>query len=199
MGVYLGIFSTGKYDSYEENNYPDSNVLSNVSILKELYELFNSELVILWNAVLLKKRIFVLCDQIPKLYLTIRSLPQLCFHRKDLSILRPLIRNDAESLEDLKTAGGFIAGSSDISLLNKNDLYDVLVNLNDHRIVVSTNSVEEMKMNSVHKELAALLKACSEAGGNSQEFVKTISSKTNETISQLKALSNGNELTEDIL
>jgi hypothetical protein len=113
--------------------------------------------------------------------------------------LRPLIRNDAESLEDLKTAGGFIAGSSDISLLNKNDLYDVLVNLNDHRIVVSTNSVEEMKMNSVHKELAVLLQACSEAGGNSQEFVKTISSKTNETISQLKALSNANELTEDIL
>ena len=125
LGVYLGIFSTGKYDSYDDNNYPDSNVFTNVSILKELYELFNSELVILWNAVLLKKRIFVLCDQLPKLYMTIRSLPQLCFHRKDPSILRPLIRNDAESLEDLKTAGGFIAGSSDISLLNKNDLYDV--------------------------------------------------------------------------
>jgi hypothetical protein len=99
----------------------DSSV--SVSCLKQLFEMLGVEFIVLWNAMLLKKRVLVIADEstdsqsnsvaqqanLNSLMETILSLPQLVWHRKDYSILRPLVRADPsnEHVEDLTTAGVF--------------------------------------------------------------------------------------------
>jgi hypothetical protein len=87
--------------------------------LKELFEMLGVEFIVLWNAMLLKKRVLVVCEQtegqsgtqanLQTLMDTMLTLPQLVWHRKDFSILRPLVRADStnEHLEDLTSSGVF--------------------------------------------------------------------------------------------
>ena len=59
LEVYLAVHSTGKFKNYDSNNYLDETACSCNSILRDLFQLLGTEFVILWNAVLLKKRILV--------------------------------------------------------------------------------------------------------------------------------------------
>ena len=59
LEVYLSVHTTGKFKNYDGENYPDETACSHNSILKDLFLLFGAEFVILWNAVLLKKRVLV--------------------------------------------------------------------------------------------------------------------------------------------
>ena len=126
----------------------------------------------------------------------VRAIPQLCWHRKDFSILRPIVRNDAESLDDLKATSYYVAGTIDSSLANKAELYDVLVSLNDRRVTVAPHAIEEMRMNSAHKEMASLVAEVCESGSN-EEIIHCIATKTTQIIDQLKSL--GSPLSEEIL
>ena len=117
-------------------------------------------------------------------------------HRKDYSVLRPLVRNDPKSLEDLKSTPVYIAGTLDTSLANRTELYDVLINLNEHRVLVATHAIEEMRMNVAHKEMAALITTAA-VTGSSDDLALTISKKTEQILTQLKSL--GAPLTEELL
>lgn len=122
------------------------------------------EAVLLWNAVLLKKRILVISEgsgnqNLTKLLTTIRSLPQLAYHRQDWGILRPLVScsgdADAVHLEDLTSSGVFIAGTVDATLATTHAaLFDVIFSLSDHRITISEDAAASMRMGSTHRELA---------------------------------------------
>ena len=54
------------------------------------------------------------------------------------------MRNDAESVEDLKATSCYIAGTVDPSLANKAEFYDVLMNLNDRQVLIAPHANEEM-------------------------------------------------------
>lgn len=122
------------------------------------------EAVVLWNAVLLKKRILVISEgngnqNLTKLLTTVRSLPQLAHHRQDWGILRPLVTLSSEAdtvhLEDLSSTGVFIAGTVDPTLATTHaSLFDVIFSLSDHRITISDDAAATMRMGSTHRELA---------------------------------------------
>lgn len=198
LEAYLSIHTTGNYQNFQEASFPDSSVAAEGSVLKELSDILGPEVVILWNAMLLKKRVIIFSDQVTKLLPAVRTLPQLCWHRKDFTILRPLVRNDPESLDDLKTSGVYVAGTVDGSLASRPELYDVFVNLNDHRVTVASHATEEMRMNAAHRELAALIEE-SAINGSSADVIEAVATKTSEILSQLRSLGDDSGLSEEIL
>ena len=122
----------------------------------------------------------------------------MCWHRKDFSALRPIIRNDEDCIEDLQGCAYYIAGTVDSSLTSKSDLYDVAVNLNDNKIVIAPHAAEDMRMNSAHKEVAQIMSEVGE-NGSSSDMIEAISKKTGEIIAQLKSLSSNDILSEELL
>jgi hypothetical protein len=165
--------------------------LAEVSLLKELIRDIGMEVVILWNAVMLKKRILVVDEDVKKILDVTRTLPQLASHRSDWSILRPLVLDDSSQVEDLETSGVYIAGATSnaaASLLGRGDLFDVILSLADHRVTVSNAATATMKMCSIHKDLANAMKDAVASEISTKELNTLVSSKTKTILSNLKSL-----------
>lgn len=196
---YLSIHSTGKFinkiGTYDSASFKDTDPILAVTCLKDLVAMLGIEFVVLWNAMLLKKRILITSDTPESLFPVLRSLPLLAWHRKDFSVLRPLVRSDPEHLEDLTTSGVFVAGTVDDALASRSDIYDVLLSLSEGRITVTTHAVAEMKLCQIHKELAGICQEVA-ASGDDLDVLKAIAKKTSSTISQLRSIADGAKLTE---
>jgi len=93
--------------------------------------MFGLEIILVWTALMMKKRIAVFSDRVSVLLKVVRTLPLFVWHRRDWSLLRPIVtlRESVRSLEeeDLAKAGVYIAGFTDPIIKSKQNLYDVLV------------------------------------------------------------------------
>jgi len=202
---FLSVHTTGNFSNlagtFDMTSYKDTDAYTRISMLSELNTMLGVEMVLLWNAVLLKKRILIISSEDSgKLFSVVRSLPQLVWHRQDWSMLRPLVRAEEPHLEDLQTCGVFIAGTLDTALGAKSELYDVVLSLDERRVNVTKHAQLEMKMCSVHREMAALLADASEKNYNDSQIIKIISTKTVEVLTQLRGLApSGDKLTEDLV
>jgi hypothetical protein len=200
LEVYLTIHTTGEYNSYRSKPFPPEEALLRVSAMKDLASSLGPEFVILWNAMLLRKRILCISDNLEKLLLTIRSFPQLVLHRKDWGILRPIVKADIESIEDLKSSGVYVAGTTDFNMASHSDLYDVMLQLNERKVTIANHAVDDMRMNVAHRELATLVTESLENGGSNEDIIRVISQKTNQIIAQLSSLGGeGLKLSEEVL
>ena len=117
------------------------------------------EAVVLWNAILLKKRLLVVSDNVPELLDVIRTLPQLAWHRQDWQILRPLVSSSSEHMEDLASCGVFIAGTTDSSLANTTEkngsaTFDVVFSITERRVTISDAVSADMRMGAAHRDIA---------------------------------------------
>jgi len=209
---YLSIHTTGNFsnqaETFDTSLYKDNDALtlsSGSTCLQELSDMLGIEFAVLWNAVLLKKRILVTAEDCDKLLPIVRILPLLANHRSDnYQTLRPLVSSEQEFLDDLSSCGVFIAGTLDSSLSAKSELYDVLLSLQERRVTVTQHAMSSMKMCSIHKEVAQLV--ATTAGDIStrkektdSEILKTLTQKTTTIISNLKELSINGKLNEDII
>lgn len=119
---FLSVHTTGKCAGYDPAEFDASKAKkSDGCAMKELIGIAGMDIAVLWNAVMLKKRILVhgAEDSLELVLRLVRTLPFLCLHRKGSTsastqafydVLRPVVRADAEQLEDLNTCGVFIAG-----------------------------------------------------------------------------------------
>ena len=203
---YLSITTTNKFSnsagSFDMTAYNDSNAYAMISKIKDLNSMLNIDIVIVWNAVLLKKRILVIGSDCNQVLSIVRTLPQLAWHRQDWSILRPLIRNEQEHIDDLLSSGVFIAGTTDTSMGDKSELFDVILSLDEGRITITTHAVPTMRMCSIHREVSQLINEESEKSStNDLDVIREVTTKTNDIIMKLKTLcsENGNTLTEEII
>lgn len=119
------------------------------------------EAVVLWNAILLKKRILVVSDNIPILLDVMRTLPQLAWHRQDWQVLRPLVSLSPTHLEDLRSCGVFIAGTTNAALAAASSdrdggspMFDVVFSITERRVTISDAAAADMKMGAAHREIA---------------------------------------------
>lgn len=124
-----------------------------------------------------------------------RTLPQLAWHRRDWSILRPIVLDDANQLEDLQSSGSFIAGTTSSTVSNMSTLFDVIVSLSDHRVTVMPAAASFLRMCSVHKDIAAfLLEVAGNIGMDASAkdqfelIVEPLHQKTTNIINNLRAL-----------
>lgn len=208
---YLSVYTSQKFKSFNMSKYQDSDAYLSSSCIKDIVRMIGLESVVLWNAVLLKKRILVIDTSGPqnlsKLLDTVRTLPQLAFHRQDWSILRPLIsiEGDADEthIEDLKNCGVFIAGAMDGAVAaTYASLFDVVFSLTDHRVTISDEAAPSMRMGATHRELAQQLVDLEEnPTSTSEDMLKVIVKKTEKVIKNLKSLipEGESKLTEEII
>jgi hypothetical protein len=201
----LSIYATGNYSnaagSFSMNNFASTDaIVASTTAMKELYQSLGMDFIILWNSLLLRKRILVVANKVPKLLSVIRCLPLLAWHRQDWSILRPIIGDEAECMEDIRTSGVYIGGTVDPMLASKTDDFDVIYNIDSAHVEVLAHAVVDMKMCSVHKETIALIDEVASQGGTSEDITKAIARKTASIISQLRSIvPEGGKLTESII
>ena len=107
----------------------------------------------------------------------------------------------------------FIAGTTDASLASRysqesdennnssnNNLFDVIYYESDRRIVITERTKSDMKMNSIHKDLAQVfLEIESNPNLTDQDILKAVALKTDKILKHLNTIANGNKLTEEII
>lgn len=189
---YLSVYTTGLFTnakgSFKATAYDDEKALQGSSKLTDLIGLFEADTVILWNAILLKKRILVFADSVPKVLEIIRTFPSLAVHRKDWNVFRPVIRDEPEHMEDIQAAGVYIAGTVDSSLMLRTDLFDVIVSAPDRRITVVDSSADDMRMGALHREILNLMVPDEPADLNDGALVAAIALKTTVVLERLQSI-----------
>ncbi|XP_008320405.1 DENN domain-containing protein 10 [Cynoglossus semilaevis] len=193
MEAYLTVLIKGICQSDENGSFliKDYDVRKAylAGSIKDVVSQFGMETIILYTAVMLKKRIVVHHPRIEALLEFTRVLPALSWHRKDWSILHPYVDLNDTEVEDLQKCPGYIAGFVEPEVVNRPELFDVYVNLPDSVIKVSQNAKEAMSMGKLHKEVGHLIVQSSEDPEKSDsQVIKDLSLKTKDILANLVAL-----------
>ncbi|XP_061646091.1 DENN domain-containing protein 10 isoform X2 [Phyllopteryx taeniolatus] len=155
-------------------------------LTKDVASQFGMETIILYMAVMLKKRIAVHHPRIEALLEFTRVLPALAWHRKDWSVLHPCVHLTDTELEHLSKCPGYIAGFVDPEVSNRSDLFDVYVNLPDSIITVSQSAKEAMMMGKLHKDIGHLIvQSAEDTERSDSQVIKDISLKTKQILAHL--------------
>jgi len=158
--------------------------------LKDLVKMFGIEIILIWNAVLMKKRVVVFGDKLSVLLRVMRGIPLLVWHRQNWNILRPYVTLSTEEIDgDLQTAGVYCAGFVDPNVKSREDLFDLLVDINSLTITVPEHSKSEFSLGSFHKEIATYLVESSDNPDISdQEVIKELAGRTKDLLNKLESL-----------
>ena len=203
---YLSLVTTGHFSNAAGtvalSSFPDADVCNQCNVVKDLVAMLGIETVILWNAVLLKRRVLVVSETVDKLFPVLRSLPLLAAHRKDFAQLRPIVSADQEiNIEDLSSAGVWIAGTTDAALAAQETLYDVVLNLSERRVAVAAHAISDLKMCATHREVAVLMtNEAASPDSTSLGICSALANKTNQVLATLRGLAGPDgKLTEQLV
>ncbi|XP_068111598.1 DENN domain-containing protein 10 [Hyperolius riggenbachi] len=192
MERYISVFTKGSCLS--ENNgtfqcrdYDQRKAFMSGSV-KDVVLQFGMESVILYTALMLKKRIVIYHPKPEAVLEFSRSLPALVWHRLDWSILHPYVHLNPEEIEALKSCTGYVAGFHESDVSNRSDLYDVFVNLAENVIAISHSAKEALTLGKLHKEIGQLMVQSAEDPDKSEsQVIKDICVKTGEILSILSS------------
>ncbi|XP_033114866.1 DENN domain-containing protein 10-like [Anneissia japonica] len=193
LGSYLSVLTKGSCAS--ENNgtflvkdfdvrkaYAESN-------LRDLIEMFGMETILIYTAMLLKRKVAVYHSNVQDLLAFTRSLPALVWHRQNWSIMSPYVHLKAQELESLNGNSILLMGFTDADVESHTELYDLYVNLPANEITLATHAKQIFGMGKLHKDIAQLMVQCiEEEETTEQQVIKEISVKTKELINNLKSL-----------
>jgi hypothetical protein len=186
MQSYLSVFTTGKAGSFVDAEYDSRRAL--VSQVKKVFETFGLEAVVIWVAMLCKKRIFVYSDKLAELQVFIRTFPAMgAWHRQNFDLLRPFVTLSEVELKDLSGAGVYVAGFTDPDAQNKREFYDLFLNLQSKSFVIPDHAKDSFILTKFHKTTAeGFLKVCESS--TDQQVIKEIALKTKELLDNTASL-----------
>ncbi len=201
LEVYLAILTTGTFQSYKDSDYENSDQLDFGSFNNDLINEIQGDFVILWNSIILKKRILVFGNEVNEVIDFSRSLNIFSKHRKDaINYFRPLIRSDQESIDEIKPMNHFIAGSTDSALLAKQDIFDIIVNLESKKVIVSPGAIDDMRMNLIHRELHEVItNSCANNDIENLKIIELFNNKTSQLLGQLNSFAQDGKLTDTMI
>ncbi|XP_025096517.1 protein FAM45A-like isoform X2 [Pomacea canaliculata] len=176
-----GKFSSGDYD--KRQSYAKV-------CLKEMIQTFGVEIIFIYTAMLLKKRILVYCPQhsLGQLLSYTRSIPAFAWHRQNWNIVFPYVHLLEPEVEDLVTASHFVAGVTESSAEGRLELYDLFVNIPNSKISITPSAKENFAMGKLHKDIAVMMMQLAEGEATDQDIVKEVASKTKELLNNLMTL-----------
>jgi len=83
----------------------------------------------------------------------------------------------------------YCAGFIDETIREKEELYDVLVDLNNRNVSVSNHAKTDFMMSIIHKDVCEfLLNSCEDPNVSDQEVIKGLAVKTKELLAKLEKL-----------
>jgi len=185
-GAVIGSFNGAEFDN--RNHFLASPLL-------DVLKLFEANSLMIWIALLMKKRIVIYSDSLPSLLKFIRALPLFVLHRQDWSLLRPFVtlENEAE-ITDLKTTGVFVAGFLSPQIKTKEEFYDLFIDLTAQDITIPPHAEDDFSSTPFHQDCAKLLATALEAEDiNDQRLIKAIKTKTGDLLNKLNQLKAQNE------
>ncbi|KAM9197546.1 DENN domain-containing protein 10 isoform 1-T1 [Dugong dugon] len=190
MESYIAVLTKGICQSEENGSFLSKDFDARKAYLagsiKDIVSQFGMETVILYTALMLKKRIVVYHPRIEAVQEFTRTLPALVWHRQDWTTLHSYVHLSGDELEALQMCTGYIAGFVDLEVSNRPDLYDVFVNLADSEITIAPLAKEAMTMGKLHKEIGQLIVQSAEDPEKSEsQVIKDISLKTSELLTNL--------------
>eukprot|EP00731_Ephydatia_muelleri_P020971 Em0013g698a len=96
--------------------------------LRDVVRQFGVETVLVYNALLLKKRVAVYAPALDSVLQLCQTLPLLVWHRQNWNIVYPNVDLNDLELDDLATRSTYIAGFTDTAIEGRSELYDLFIN-----------------------------------------------------------------------
>lgn len=198
MGIlkgYLSVFNKGsmqtKFGNFTETDFDGRKAL--IAPIKPFFEMFGLETVVIWVAMLIKKRVFVYCDKLPQLLSAVRAFPLLgAWHRQNWTILRPYVTTSESDLKDLASTAVYVAGFTDPSCQGHTQLYDLFVDLSARTYTIADHAQADFALLNFHKQTAEAFLAIVESGSE-QDLIKGIAVKTKELIGKVEEMKTEHE------
>ena len=158
--------------------------------IKDITRLFGADIILLWTALILKKRVAVYSEKLGILLKLIRGFPVFVWHRQNWNILRPHVDlNSEREISELKAAGVYCAGFTNPALKANSNLWDILVDINAREIRVADHAQSDFQLCAFQKNLCNFLVSSSEDPAiTSQQFIKGLVDKTKELLQKLSSL-----------
>ncbi|CAK8675812.1 unnamed protein product [Clavelina lepadiformis] len=157
--------------------------------LKDFINMFGMESVLVYVAVVLKRRVVVFHDRIQALLDLIRAIPSLAWHQQDWSHLHPWVEDFSE-LEELPY---FITGTTNLDLKSASENYDLFIDGTRETITLSPHAKDTFALGKIHKDIAkTMVDLASDIDSTNQDLIEAIDVKTQDIISKLRSLG-GNE------
>jgi hypothetical protein len=116
-------------------------MLCSCCVVAGLLRLLGVESILLWVAVLCKKRVLVYGTSVDEVQEMVRAAVLIgSWHRRPLSfdLLRPLVTMRDEEVAELKAAAVYIAGTVDSAAVHRRDVYDILVDRQSTQSITCT-------------------------------------------------------------
>jgi len=192
LKCWINVFTKGSFQSelgkFNASEFSIKESYLSTSI-KDVVRMFGQEIILLWAALIMKKRVVVLSEKLGILLKLIRSFPIFVFHRQNWDILRPFMTLSENELADIKSSVVYCAGFMDENIREQEELYDVIVDVNNRSISVAGHAKPEFAMTSIHKDICDfLLGVVEDPNSNDQELIRGLTVKTKDLISKLETL-----------
>jgi len=189
----LRVINRGQFDVGALGKFVDSSFDVRRSYLatsiKDVIRLFGDEIILIWSAMAMKKRVVVYSEKLVSLLKVIRALPLFVFHRQNWNILRPFVSINDLEIKDLVSTGIYCAGFTDPSIKSRDDLYDILIDLSSKEVSISSYSKDQFILGSFHKDvLKFMLESLDNDEVSDQVLIKGLNMKMKELISKLESL-----------
>ena len=182
---YLSIMTLGSFGSFAETQFVSGDAKQAAAPVGWLVEAFGVEVVLLWTAMLLKKRVVVYSTKVTELQGLLRVLPALVAHRDSWNLLRPYCI-DEDDLSELQ--GVYCAGVTQ-PLDSRQDMWDLYIDLPATTVTVAEDARKDFAMTSVHKDVAgALLAAHADGAGANSDILDAVAAKTRDVVAKLEML-----------
>lgn len=175
----------GEHGTFDNSAFDDRRAF--ISPVKPLFEAFGMEAILIWVAMLLKKRVFVFADRVAELLPAVRAFPLVgAWHRCDWSIVRPYMRPTETELDDLK--GVYVAGFTDRKAQGLESRYDLFVDLSTRTFSIPEHARAGFAVSTkFHKDLARTFARGADEM-NDQQLIKLIATKTKELVDNIRTL-----------
>lgn len=156
--------------------------------IKDIIKMFGLEAIIIYTAIMLKKRVIVYHHKLSVLLNYIRALTALSQHRPGWEHFYPFMELSPAEVAELSSMTHYLAGFRDANVESRLELYDVFVNLAAIEVTVAPHSKDAFQMSKTHKEIAMfMVRQADNSNLTDQEVARDISGKTQELLTNLKS------------
>jgi len=95
---FLRVLTVGRVGDFNQEDYSQRDALLATSI-KDIIKIFGIEIILLWTALMMKKRVAVYCDRSSTLLRVIRAFPLFIWHRRDWDLIHPYTKMDDNEIQ----------------------------------------------------------------------------------------------------